>query len=985
MDVSGIVAGTYEIIREIGSGGAGVVYLARHLRLDKQVVLKADKRKVTARPESLRREVDALKNLSHQYIPQVYDFIVEDEIVYTVMDYIEGESLDKTLKNGAKFRQSQVIDWARQLLEALSYLHGRPPHGILHADIKPANVMLTPRGDIRLIDFNIALALGEEGAVAVGSSLGYASPEHLGLDFSSSGATTRTDTRGDSAAATVSDSPETVVGSGGASSGLHSGKKIMLDARSDIYGLGATLYHILTGRRPSHKVREVVPLSEADCSRGLADIINRAMNPNPDLRFRSAAEMLDFLLRLRENDSRVRRWKRTRNIASTALALVFLTGSLTAFAGLRQGEAEQRQIAEQERAEAENQRAEAEKRRVEADEQRAEAELQEAYALAAKSADALRNGDRDGAVAYALEAAPAEGGLNRIYIPQAQKALADALGVYDLSDGFKAHKAIELPSETLKVAISPDGRTAAAVTLGKLTVFDTENAGVVAELPTVGSALADVEFAGDNALVFAGSEGVCLYDLARNQAVWTGKPATEIAVSADGSVFAAVYKDEGGATVYGADGGIIAGVDFGSGKQRVAVNDSFANPQDNLLALDSDGGWLAAGLDGGALSIFKVGAPGEEIEIYDKSDFFHFEGGFSGGFFAFSATGAESSVFAVIDLEYRAQTGGFESSLPFHVLANERGVYLSNEDVVVKIDPISGAQEEVAYTTGDVVSFDVGGGDSIVGVSDGSFAFFDGRARPAGQYEGGFAADFVAISGDYAVVGSRNTPDIRILKRDTVSPFFEYDPEYFHDEARLNSGGTAVMLFSFGGFRLFDMDGGIINDVALPEPEQIYDQQYRRDEKGSYLEVIYNDGRVDIYSGDTGEHIGEERREKPDLSLYEEFFTDALRITSPLHGVPVAYDKESGEMIRELEKDAYLTYVTQTGGGVLTEYVSSDGERYGLLLDGSTCETLAYLPNLCDVVGERLIFDIASGCLKETRLYGVDELIESAKNGEAQR
>ncbi|GHU93324.1 hypothetical protein FACS1894208_02640 [Clostridia bacterium] len=971
-----VIAGTYEITREIGSGGGGVVYLARHLRLDKQVVLKADKRKVTAKPESLRREVDALKNLSHQYIPQVYDFIVEDNIVYTVMDFIEGDSFDKPLKNGERFTQPQVINWACQLLEALVYLHSRPPHGILHADIKPANVMLTPQGDIRLIDFNIALALGEEGAVAVGRSLGYASPEHLGLDFSSSGATTRTSTRSDARATTVLDSPETVFASEPTPQiSASSGKKIMLDVRSDVYGLGATLYHILTGKRPAHRVSEVIPLSDKEYSHGLAAIINKAMNPNPDLRFQTADEMLYAFEHLRETDPRVRRWKRTRNIASIVLTLVFLLGGLTTFVGLKQAEAEQRQIAEQERIEAENQR-------IEADRQRTEAELQEAYALAAKSADALRIGDNDAAIKYALDAMPETGDLNQVCIPEAQKALADALGVYDLSDGFKSHKVLELPSETLKIALSPDGKVAAAITLGKLTVFDTETAEIVVTLQTVDSALADVEFVGESQLVFTGIEGICLYDLTRSKVIWTGKLATEIAVSASGLAFASVYKDEDKATIYDANGRIVNTVSFDGRKQRVAVNDSFANPNDNLLALSADGNWLAVSFSNGALTVFDLNAPDGAIEIYDESEFFHFEGGFSGGFFAFSLTGAESSVFAVIDMQYIAQTGGFEGKNPYGVVANESGIYISSENIVVKIDPISGEQEEVAYTTADVAGFDVSGGDSVIGVKDNSFAFFDENARLTSQYKGSFNADFVSINGDYAIIGSRNTPRIRILKREVYQSLFEYDSGYFHDEARVNADDTAVMLFSFGGFRLFDMNGNLLEEVLLPDAKQIYDQQYRRNEKGSYLEVIYNDGKAELYSGDTGELIGTEQREKPDLSLYEEFFADTLRITSPLHGAPAAYDRESGTLIRELEKDAYLTYVTQVGENVLTEYVSTDGNRYGLLLDGKTCETLAYLPNLCDIIGERLIFDVSSGCLRETHLYTLNELIAQANSKE---
>ena len=93
--MSEIIASCYEIIRKIGAGGGGTVFLARHLRLGKKVVLKADKRKITTKEELLRREVDVLKELSHTYIPQVYDFFIEGDTGYTVIHYVEGESLDK--------------------------------------------------------------------------------------------------------------------------------------------------------------------------------------------------------------------------------------------------------------------------------------------------------------------------------------------------------------------------------------------------------------------------------------------------------------------------------------------------------------------------------------------------------------------------------------------------------------------------------------------------------------------------------------------------------------------------------------------------------------------------------------------------------------------------------------------------------------------------------------------------------------------------
>ena len=239
--MSDIIASTYEIIKKIGSGGGGVVYLANHLRLNKLVVLKADKRKITVREDLLRREVDILKNLRHTYIPQVHDFFVENKTVYTVIDYIEGESLDKPLKRGERFSQPQVIKWGMQLLEALCYLHNPehqdPPKGYVHSDIKPANIMCRPNGDICLIDFNIALALGEKNAV--GRSPGYASPEHYGLDFSNDSQedTDGGNTEEDSTEVKDPDPTRTDTVPGGMSF-TSKYKTIVPDVRSDIYSLG---------------------------------------------------------------------------------------------------------------------------------------------------------------------------------------------------------------------------------------------------------------------------------------------------------------------------------------------------------------------------------------------------------------------------------------------------------------------------------------------------------------------------------------------------------------------------------------------------------------------------------------------------------------------------------------------------------------------------------------------------------------------------
>lgn len=972
--MSDIIGSTYEVIEQIGAGGGGIVYLARHLRLNKQVVLKADKRKITTRPELLRREVDVLKDLSHPYIPQVYDFFEENGTVYTAMDFVDGESLDKPLKEGKRFSQPQIIQWAKQLLQALDYLHspthGDPPRGYVHSDIKPANIMLRSNGDICLIDFNISLALGEEHII--GASAGYASPEHYGLDFSFTSTVTRDDrTESMHGGTTTLTLPEY--------KSTDKRRSIIPDVRSDIYSIGATLYHLLSGKRPPKNAVDVVPLSGPEISDQVAAIINKAMNPNPDLRYQTAAEMLREFEHLHENDPRTIRHKRRVRTTAVILTAMFLIGGLCSFTGLRRmQQAEAVARAEAEAAEeAERQAKEAERLAKEAEQAAKELEQLAKQALedVRSSERAYQEGNIIDAVDYALSAMS----VDSPYFAQAQKALTDALGVYDLSAGFKPHLALALPGEPIKTVLSPDGGRVAALTSGCVTVFDTKTGKEIAQFPAESSALADVVFLDNDRFVYAGDGALRAVELASGQELWAGDAATGIALSADRSTVAAVYRDAEQAMIYDAETGALRKtVDFGGKHQSVAVNDVFLDPEDMVFALDGQGRWLAVSFSDGSVTAFCLDGSSEDVELIDPSAYTHFEGGFFGKYVACSAIGGGDSMFAVADLEAMVLTFAFNAENTFHVYTDDTGIYVSLDNVLVQVDPETGNQTEAAYTGGsDIAAYDCDSQYILTLTKDDSVYVFNRKAELFQTVETEGTADVVRLAGHYMVLADQDSPQLRLLRLEDHedSQLFAYDINYEHDEARVSQDGSTVMLFRYDGFRLYGMDCQVLAEIALPEAEQVYDQQYRREDGGSYLDVIYNSGLIRRYSAADGSLVSETAGNAPE-GFTEEFLTDKWRIVSELHSAPVVYDRESGELIQTLEVDGYMTYVTQLDEYVITEYVNTEGEHFGLLLN-ENIETLAVLPGLCDILPDgTLVFDDQMGMLRQSRIYSAQELID---------
>lgn len=296
-----VFGNTYKVVREIGRGGAGVVYLAFHTRLQKYVVLKRIKTGIMDM-QTLRTETDVLKNLHHPNLPQIYDFLCTEGEVYTVMDYVEGSDFEHLSHGPSVISEKQAFQWFRQLVEVLDYLHSQPKP-ILHSDIKPANIIMRPNGQLCLIDFNISLNDSERGKV-MGYSPNFASPEQVYM----------------------------------AESLIH-GKTVnySLDGRSDIYSAASTMYYMITGKYPDSTVKNPL-LSQCpwiNYSKSFLDILDRCMEPEREKRYRSASKLLNVLDNIKKQDIRYKRFLGLNAVSYIGSALLIGTGLFFLINGIR--------------------------------------------------------------------------------------------------------------------------------------------------------------------------------------------------------------------------------------------------------------------------------------------------------------------------------------------------------------------------------------------------------------------------------------------------------------------------------------------------------------------------------------------------------------------------------------------------------------------------------------------------------------------------
>ncbi len=255
LEIGSLVNGRYRIERVLGQGGMGAVYAAIDENLGISVALKENLFTTDEYARQFRREATILATLRHPNLPRVTDhFVIPEKGQYLVMDFVDGEDLRHRLEQQGALREAEVVEWARQICEAVTYLHSqRRP--ILHRDIKPSNIRITSDGRAVLVDFGLAKMAGTTTTVGPrGMTPGFAPPEQYG---------------------------------GG-----------QVDARADIYALAATLYQVVTGAMPEDGLDRAmgyatltsVRTRNPKTSEWLARAIEKGLEVRVEDRFRSASE-----------------------------------------------------------------------------------------------------------------------------------------------------------------------------------------------------------------------------------------------------------------------------------------------------------------------------------------------------------------------------------------------------------------------------------------------------------------------------------------------------------------------------------------------------------------------------------------------------------------------------------------------------------------------------------------------------------------------
>lgn len=296
-----VLAERYEILAEIGQGGMSSVYLARDRNLGSYWAIKAMRNDGSLELQNFKREVEMLAGLGHWAIPRIVDRIEQASEYFVVMDFIDGVSLGKKLISEGPQAEKDIVEWGKALCDVLNYLHREAlSYPIIYCDIKPDNLMLNQAGQLQLVDFGTVHLAKTDAIESKGSwgTRGFAAPEQ------------------------------------------YKGSQQPITARTDIYALGVTLFNLATGQIPGPPPQAVPYLRRINpaYSEGLAYIIQKCTQDDPDKRYQTALELQDDLKHISELNTGYRQKMKKRLLAfslSLFLSLLGFVSMILAYNGLK--------------------------------------------------------------------------------------------------------------------------------------------------------------------------------------------------------------------------------------------------------------------------------------------------------------------------------------------------------------------------------------------------------------------------------------------------------------------------------------------------------------------------------------------------------------------------------------------------------------------------------------------------------------------------
>ena len=283
-----LINDTYELIKQIGEGGMSKVYKARNVRLNTFWAVK-QVRKDNQYNWDFLAESNILKNLNHPSLVKIVDIFEDEKQVFIIEEFVEGVDLTQVLKTQKKIPEETALRWFKELCSVLIYLHDQKPNPIIFRDMKPANIMLQKDNRLKLIDFGIAreYKAGHQSDTILAVSRGYAAPEQYN-------------------------------------------GKVQSDRRTDIYALGVTMHHLVTGKSPLEPPYEIKKVRELDphLSAGIEYIIDKCTKQEPEDRYQNAHELLYDLEHIYVFDEAYKAYKKKKRSRIMIILALFISGLL---------------------------------------------------------------------------------------------------------------------------------------------------------------------------------------------------------------------------------------------------------------------------------------------------------------------------------------------------------------------------------------------------------------------------------------------------------------------------------------------------------------------------------------------------------------------------------------------------------------------------------------------------------------------------------